>query len=724
MKTRSEKSGVVLRVALFGEIRLVGKPGPSPKLATSRDRALIAYLALRCGTPVPRETLIDALWPNADIDQGRNRLSTSLSHIRSALTAIGVSPDDVLVADRKFVKLASEGVEVDVAEFERLAQRAQLAPHEDDKRALLQQALDLYTSQLAIELFDDWILIPQVSLSSLFEKLAWEMVRLGIRSGDHATALITARSWVEKVPESSEAIHAVERAKLSAEIAGALPPSEVDDVPYEEVVLDLPWLRMMGKRMRGADPGAAIIQLDNQLPVILETLPHLPPGECLEGIGQLMPYLVFRRMFRQTIQMLDAISPKLSGDQKSVAKVWKLVCGNAYGGLRTSDDLARLHNELANRRHTFAYRQFMLWLGDRLEVPTTAATLSALATATTNAYERCQYLMRAGWKCQATHEGEESIRYFTQALNEARRQRVEMSEYVATSALAYALYPMGLLFDAEVFFSRKVDLDRRINGSQHRPDLTYGSLLYDRGFRREGVEEIDRALAFEVAHGGPASQLHTVETRLALSLHDMDLATARTLIRRFEELISLIADPLMVNRPHIFRARLALASAQPLAAMRHLDEVTRTWVPGVKGSGDHRIMMLIAETHARLGDARLAMRYAREALELSLIRERRLAVVLAVETLAAAQALQSDQLASMEAMRVSDALRRWLGFARSPWQQRILDEFVGRAPGGPAMSSPVVMNWFEQLGLPEVNDRLIASVVGRSLQKQDIRLEF
>lgn len=724
MKAKSERSEARLRISLFGDIRLSGAKGIAPRLATSRDRALVAYLALRTGTPVPRETLIDALWPNADIDQGRNRLSTSLSHVRSALTAIGLAPDEFLVADRKFVKLIGEGVEVDVSKFEHLAQRAQILPKEEEKKPLIQEALDIYTSQLAVELFDDWILIPQVSLSSLYEKLAWEMVRLCIRSGDHATALITARSWVEKVPESSEAIHAVERAKLSAEIAGTLPPSEAEEASFEQVVLDLHWIKVMGKRMRGADPGAAIIQLDNQLPALLETLPHLGPSECVEAIGHLMPYFAFRRVFRQVIQMLDGILPKLSGDQKSVAKVWRLVFGNAYGGLRTGDDLARLHNDLANRRHTVAYRQFMLWLGDRLEVPTTASTLSALAASTSNPYERCQYLMRAGWKCQATHEGEEATRYFTQALNEARRQRVEMSEYVATTALAYALYPMGLLFDAEVFFSRKVDLDRRIHGSQNRPDLTYGSLLYDRGFRREGIEEIDRALAFEVAHGGPATQLHTVETRLALSLHDMDLATARTLMGRFEELISLIGDPLMVNRPHIFRARLALATSQPVAAMRHLEEVTRTWVPGVKGSGDHRIMMLIAETQARLGDGIAAMRFAREALELSLIRERRLAVVLAVETMAAAQAMQSDQLASMEALRVSDALRRWLGFARSPWQQRILDDFVGRAPGGPGMSSPIVMNWFEQQGLPGVNDRLIASVVGRSLQKQEIRADF
>ena len=55
-----------------------------------RWRSLLAYLALNVGSPVHRDTIVDALWPSSAEVSGRRSLQVAISALRSALEAGGV----------------------------------------------------------------------------------------------------------------------------------------------------------------------------------------------------------------------------------------------------------------------------------------------------------------------------------------------------------------------------------------------------------------------------------------------------------------------------------------------------------------------------------------------------------------------------------------------------------------------------------------------------------
>ena len=84
---------------------------------------LLARLALAPRQAHPRETLIDQLWPDADIDAGRNRLRNALSVLRTALAEAGC--EQVVLADRDSLRLAPGALVCDVHHFEEAVQRHQ-----------------------------------------------------------------------------------------------------------------------------------------------------------------------------------------------------------------------------------------------------------------------------------------------------------------------------------------------------------------------------------------------------------------------------------------------------------------------------------------------------------------------------------------------------------------------------------------------------------------------
>jgi DNA-binding SARP family transcriptional activator len=79
-----------------------------------RARTLCKRLAAAAGSPVPRDQLIELLWPDEDQDVGRlsARLSVQLSAVRRVLNG-GV------IADRASVRLDLDEVSLDLAEFNR-----------------------------------------------------------------------------------------------------------------------------------------------------------------------------------------------------------------------------------------------------------------------------------------------------------------------------------------------------------------------------------------------------------------------------------------------------------------------------------------------------------------------------------------------------------------------------------------------------------------------------
>ncbi len=109
-----DRASLPATLSVLGRFSLT-RAGRPVLLPVGRGPQLLKLLAAAGGS-LPADAIIDALWPEADLDAGRNRLRTMLSRLRA-------EAGDVVVREGDTLSLASD-LRVDLHEFEREARRA------------------------------------------------------------------------------------------------------------------------------------------------------------------------------------------------------------------------------------------------------------------------------------------------------------------------------------------------------------------------------------------------------------------------------------------------------------------------------------------------------------------------------------------------------------------------------------------------------------------------
>ncbi|MGI8875120.1 MAG: BTAD domain-containing putative transcriptional regulator [Egibacteraceae bacterium] len=103
-------AAVEVRVLGPFQVRRQGEVVPLAAWRSRKARDLLRILVAKRGRPVPREELIEALWPEEDPERTGQRLSVALSTLRRVL-----DPDRRFDADR-FVRTADQAVSLDLAQ--------------------------------------------------------------------------------------------------------------------------------------------------------------------------------------------------------------------------------------------------------------------------------------------------------------------------------------------------------------------------------------------------------------------------------------------------------------------------------------------------------------------------------------------------------------------------------------------------------------------------------
>jgi DNA-binding SARP family transcriptional activator len=180
---------------LLGSFRLLIEPGTDRRLP-KKAKALLAFLAVQRGQPMPRDRLCALLWPDRDPELGRHNLRQSLVAIRSALAS---DADRIVQAGHESVMLdGSERLTVDVNEFERL----RLSAHAKDLALASELYRDEFLSGLLVasEPFDEWLLIQRSRLSSLACDVFRSLAQAHERSGDFDSAVAAAKRLTDMDP--------------------------------------------------------------------------------------------------------------------------------------------------------------------------------------------------------------------------------------------------------------------------------------------------------------------------------------------------------------------------------------------------------------------------------------------------------------------------------------------------------------------------------------------
>ncbi|CAN5744347.1 hypothetical protein BH23ACT5_BH23ACT5_21650 [soil metagenome] len=141
----SPPSEVILDVSLLGPLS-ISRNGSALELSGPKRRALLILLALNAGTPVSRDRIVEALWPERPTGREESTLRVHVSHLRDVLEPGRDGSPQVILTRGAAYMLAAENISLDIARFDRLAHEGRALLGSDPATAvhLLNEALGLW----------------------------------------------------------------------------------------------------------------------------------------------------------------------------------------------------------------------------------------------------------------------------------------------------------------------------------------------------------------------------------------------------------------------------------------------------------------------------------------------------------------------------------------------------------------------------------------------------
>jgi LuxR family maltose regulon positive regulatory protein len=185
----------VLSVTCFGEFgvkygdQMVGEPG---WLAT-RAGELFAYFVTFRESSVPRDRVLEALWPGAAPERGSGAFHTALYKMRQMLRTSG-RPEKFVQSRSGEYRLEKELFWLDVDEFVELNAKCSRHAHESIERCetcigRLQRAVNLYHGDYLENLYYDWALDEQRQLQETYLKVLQVLAVHHAGQGDYEAAI-------------------------------------------------------------------------------------------------------------------------------------------------------------------------------------------------------------------------------------------------------------------------------------------------------------------------------------------------------------------------------------------------------------------------------------------------------------------------------------------------------------------------------------------------------
>lgn len=161
---------------------------------SSRARALFQYLVTHRGRPIPRDTLIQALWPDPDAIAAGSSLKVAVHVLRQVLHQANRETTclTILAHDCGY-QLTTPYLWIDVEEFERcytLGRTFEAQGHASHALALYRRAAELYRGDFLEELTDDWPMFRREALKDQYLFVLSCLAKAAVESGDYQSGVV------------------------------------------------------------------------------------------------------------------------------------------------------------------------------------------------------------------------------------------------------------------------------------------------------------------------------------------------------------------------------------------------------------------------------------------------------------------------------------------------------------------------------------------------------
>lgn len=210
-----------VRVGLFGGLTVETPDGPVSDRAWKKRKArlLFAMLVSRQGHDIPREQLMEHLWPDMDEQRAKSNFYVIWSAMRRALGA-GTPAADCVEHVAGVCRVVPGLVRSDLDDFDEVNLQLQRAEKNDDHAEAVQAAHALCMSYraevLPSELYDDWFRPVRERYRAEFGDAMLRAARVCRAHGDYEQALKLIREGLDRDPWREDLYQAALRAQIDA----------------------------------------------------------------------------------------------------------------------------------------------------------------------------------------------------------------------------------------------------------------------------------------------------------------------------------------------------------------------------------------------------------------------------------------------------------------------------------------------------------------------------
>jgi LuxR family transcriptional regulator, maltose regulon positive regulatory protein len=186
-----------------------------------KARQLLQLLITERGRMLPREQILDSLWPELDVEAGTNNLRVTVSRLSKALEPErpeGAPPSYIVQQGETYGFNMASDCEIDAVELTSLVsegQRAERLGQPDRAIGFYQRAVAIYKGvYLPDSLYEDWTVVERERLGLLFNDAALRLGTLLLDQGAASEAIGMAWRVLEHDRAQEEAYRLLMRAHL------------------------------------------------------------------------------------------------------------------------------------------------------------------------------------------------------------------------------------------------------------------------------------------------------------------------------------------------------------------------------------------------------------------------------------------------------------------------------------------------------------------------------